>query len=325
MIDRPGSPAHLSRLLQMTPVAASQNDPDNHLAFPMDRDVVWDTPDGERTADRGDVRIREHTPHISGRQGTLFAPQSITAYRNTPERLKAVKKIGDWGVDQSSYDIYPPDPGDYEDEEDMPEDESRFRKGIRHAMSTSRMPTELLRHLPYVEMTYGDDEHFPKGDDDHAGYYSHHDNLIPINHNNAPTEGSADFRNLLLHELGHSVDYKVNEVGSTRNYSTHQIAVTNRQSDPRQEGAAVGFADRYSINSPRENAGTSEDPTAESGYHEFTDSDWGHETGTDIYTKMRRHTRDTGRMPKVGEIDFLPSGKPSHMGEQFTQLKLFED
>lgn len=317
--------ARLSRRLQMTPVAPSEGDPNNRLAFPMDRDVVWDTPNGERTADRGDVRIRENTPPRPARQGMLFAPQSISEYRNTPERLSAVERLGRMGIDHGG-SMYAPDPDEYEDG-DVPEDDSRFRKSIKNTMKNSRMPTELLEHLPYVEMNYGDDLHFPNGEDDNAGFYRSSDQMIALNHNSIDP-GSHDFKNTLLHELGHAVDNSVNvpmdRYGRSRR-SNIEVNPNKPNPDPRLEGAAVGFADRYGIDSEKYSGRTSKDPTLEVNYHAFTNSDWAHNRGTDIYTKMRRHTRDTGAMPKVGEVDFLTEGHPHHMSKQFYQPTLWDD
>jgi hypothetical protein len=330
----------------MVPVSASHGDPDKHLAFPMDRDVVWDTPDGERVSDAGDSRIQEYTPHISGRQGMLFAPQSITDYRNTPERKRYVNDIANWGRDYQSSQVYPPPVDDYEEDE-LPEDRSRFREGIRHAISTSRMPTELIPHLPIVEMIY-DDLEFPQGEDDYTGLYKHDyrygEHQIHINPNRGSLkDNNSSFQKLLLHELGHSVDYHINghivdylTNKSTRNYDKSNITVTDHNNpDPRMEGAAVGFADRYGINSEEQHSKTPEDPTIEDGYHSYSnarlqlgpygDKGWGHPRGTDIFTAMRRHTRDTGEMPEVGSIDFLSDPKHSHMSEQFHQPTLWDN
>jgi hypothetical protein len=322
---------HLSSLLKMVPVSASHGEPDKHLAFPMDRDVVWDTPDGERVSDAGDSRIQEYTPHISGRQGMLFAPQSITDYRNTPERKMYVNAIANRGVDHHSSQVYSPPVDDYEEDE-LPEDRSRFREAIRHAISTSRMPTELIRHLPRVGIVYGDDSEFPEGEDDNEGLYKHDERDIHINHQNGPMEGTDDFRHLLLHEIGHAVDYDVNKV---KNRDSHIRVIDDAWADPRIEGAAVGFTDRYSIDSEKDNSLIPEDPSVATNYHEYNNANWRYNKGTDVFNQMRRHTRDTGMMPKMEEIDFLSSSpkkppiryasKAQHMGEQFYQPTLWDN
>lgn len=316
MIDEPHSPERLSRLLRMTPVSSSEGDPDNRLAFPMDRDVVWDTPEGEKTADRGDARIQDHTPHLTGRQGVLFAPQSVTDYNNTKDRQDAVERIA-----QHTLDI--DESGNRSSVFDHIVDPSTFRKNVRHSLKTSRVPTELLSGIAESPLDIDNDPRIFSGEK-HSGMYTANDRTAHLNPHVFGSQKGLDkeFQSSLLHEIGHFID-------SHTNKGLEGLKVTPRLEDPRFEGAATGFADRYTHDIDKGNIETDDskapDLTSIGGYHHYGDQQWLTHGGQEIFTKMRQHTRDTGAMPKVGEVDFLTKEKPHHMGEQFYQPTLWDD
>ena len=306
----------LERLLQKRPVAESHGNPSGHLAFPFDRGVFWEGPRGGLlSAQGGGSRIMRGAER--DRQGLLFAPETIAEYRATPQRAAAVQRhvdaVEDYGFSLRPLSVSPQPVQQHVDAGDEP-----FGEQIRHALTVSRMPTELIEALPVREIT-NDPMQFV-GMEPTAGVYNLSNKRIHINPRSTVYASPRRKRSTVLHEIGHSVDHHLS--GIDRFF---------RRGPAMMEGIAVGLSDRYqsftedpSSDLARSLSKMTETPrlSTVTAYHAYTDEDWRSKRSEPVvkgaaerFLNTRKSVQDTGVLPP-------PPDAPAHIGEQFHQLTL---